>query len=254
MKHFLLLAMVLVVGVSDLAGEEVLIVADEIPAMQVLARQLEAGAAVQTSLVKQTNMPSALGRFSAVFVYIHGELKEPVELALIDYTRAGGKLVALHHSISSGKRKNRQWFDFLGIDLPSMDVRQGGYKWIEPTTLEVVNLARSHYITSHQVKYPSRLQFAHPDYKPKRSKPGFVLPDSEVYLNHVLHGSPEVLLGFRFHDPSTGIDYAQATAGWYRPAGQGWIFYFMPGHTAKDFADPAYAQILVNTVRYKPKL
>jgi len=48
-------------------------------------------------------------------VYIHGELKGPTEESLIRYTHAGG------------------------------------HKWIEPATLDLVNLAPDHFITTHRV-------------------------------------------------------------------------------------------------------
>jgi len=61
---------------------------------------------------------------------------------MIGYAQEGGRLIALHHSISSGKRTNEQWFSFLGVDLPKGDVAGGGYIWIEGVTIEVANLAR----------------------------------------------------------------------------------------------------------------
>jgi hypothetical protein len=255
MTRVLALGLFLSLCVPGLARQEVLIVADEMPAMEVLARKLEAGASARVQLVTQTNLPTGLDRFSAVFVYIHRDLFDAPEHVLIQYARDGGKLVVLHHSISSGKRKNPDWFRFLGVELPTGDVRQGGYKWIEPARLEVVNLASRHYITTHGIKYPETFAFPFSSLgsaSAALSKPGFVLPDSEVYLNHVLQGPREILLGFRYHDPTTGTDYAQTTAGWYRPAGRGWIFYYLPGHGIQDFENPVYAQILVNTLRFKP--
>jgi type 1 glutamine amidotransferase len=46
----------------------------------------------------------------------------------------------------------------------------------------------------------------------------------------------------------------QDRAGWYKPAGKGWVMYFMAGHSVRDLENPAYAQILVNAVAYQPKL
>ena len=45
----------------------------------------------------------------------------------------------------------------------------------------------------------------------------------------------------------------QDRAAWYKKAGKGIIFYFMPGHSAKEFENPAYAQILVNAVTFKAR-
>jgi trehalose utilization protein len=44
----------------------------------------------------------------------------------------------------------------------------------------------------------------------------------------------------------------QDRAGWMMPAGRGWIFYFQPGHNARDFEHPSFLQILVNAIEWKP--
>src|SRR5258708_21749790 len=118
----------------------VLIVADEFPAMETLAAKLKAEEHVDSKLVWQTNLPPNLASFDPVVVYIHRDLTEAAEEAFINYTESGGKLVLLHHSISSGKRKNPHWFTFLGVALPEGDVTKGGYKWIEGITMDMVNL------------------------------------------------------------------------------------------------------------------
>ncbi|MBI5385025.1 MAG: ThuA domain-containing protein [Verrucomicrobia bacterium] len=235
------------------AAADVLIVADEFPAMELLAAKLKAAENLSSQIVAQTNLPPDLARFAAVIVYIHRDLKEPAERAFIDYTRAGGKLVALHHSISSGKRKNKQWFKFLGVDLPPGDAAQGGYKWIEPVTLDLVNLAPAHFITTHGVTYPARIDLpATAAGAGEKSLPGFTLPKSEVYLNHVLTEPRTVLLGFKYQDAKSGQTYFQKHAGWVRAAGKGWIVYLLPGHSALDFENPAYARIVLNAVVWKP--
>lgn len=239
--------------VGSVTGAEVLIVADEFPAMELLAAKLKAEENLASRIVAQTNLPSDLSGFAAVIVYIHRELREPTERALVDYTRAGGRLVALHHSISSGKRKNKQWFGFLGVDLPQKDLSQGGYKWIEGVPLEVVNLAPDHFITTHRVNYPARIPFS-ADGKPENAteRPGFRLEPSEVYLNHVLTEPRTILLGFRYTDAKSGQVWMQSHAGWVRAAGRGWIVYLLPGHTVAEFDNPTYARIVANAVVWKP--
>jgi hypothetical protein len=235
------------------AADRVLIVADEIPAMEVLAAKLKAGAGVETSIVWQTNLPVELRPYAAVVVYIHRELFEPAERALVDYTQSGGKLIVLHHSISSGKRKNKLWFDFLAIGLPTGDVDQGGYKWIEPAALTVVNLAPHHFITGDQVKYPEKTSYRSSDStEPAIERDSFSLPDSEAYLNHTFTRPRTVLLGLKYADPKSGKVYMQDRAGWIMSADRGWVFYFQPGHSAKEFENPVFAQILVNTLRFAP--
>ncbi len=255
----LVLAAALSPTVSSPAAESaapaarVLIVADEFPAMRLLAQKLQAAENLASTLVWQTNLPTDLSPFAAIVVYIHMGLQESAEKAMVAYTRNGGRLVALHHSISSGKRKNKEWFPFLGVTLPQGDVRQGGYKWIEPATLEVVNLAPDHFITTHKVSYPSRISWQSPG-SPADGKalPGFVLKESEVYLNHQLTGPHTILLGFRYTDPKSGEVYCQPRAGWVRPADKGWIVYLKPGHSGQDFEMDAYWRIVANAVIWKP--
>lgn len=231
---------------------EVLIVADEFPAMEVLAARLKAEVGVTSRIVAQTNMPGHLAPFAAVIVYIHLKLDAAAERAFIDYTEAGGKLIPLHHSISSGKRKNLHWFKFLGVSLTEGDVNQGGYKWIEPVTLDFVGLAPDHFIMTNRVVWPKQITFKPEGASVESALPSFTLPGSEVYLNHTLTESRTILMGFKYTEARTGKTWMQNRAGWLRPAGRGWIIYFQAGHSAADFKEPAYARILVNAVVWKP--
>ncbi len=226
---------------------EVLIVADEFPAMQVLARNLKVGAGITSQLVEQQLLPDSLAGFQAVVVYIHGGLRPSAERAFIDYGENGGRLVLLHHSISSGKRQNRDWFTFLGVELPVGSVDQGGYKWTEDVTVTWVNLAVTEPIMNRDVRYPETVVYR-TSAGASQLLPAFTLPDTEIYLNHVLKGPHTPLLGFKYTDRESGRTWMQDTAGWRRPVKKGWVLYFMPGHTARDFQDPAYAQILVNAI------
>ncbi len=253
MKSVLAVLFALIAPGMLFAGGEVLIVADEFPAMQVLADQLKAETDVPIRIVGQTNLPANLSSFAAVLVYIHRDLAETAEKAFVTYTDAGGKLIVLHHSISSGKRKNRQWFSFLGVTLPEGDVSRGGYQWTEGVTLQIVNLAPDQFITTNRVSYPERVAFQSPAVGPEtKTLPGFTLTDSEVYLNHVLDGPHTLLLGLKYTDGKTGRLFMQTHAGWFRPDGKGWIVYLMPGHSARDFENPAYRRIVVNAVLWKP--
>lgn len=240
-------------GAAQSAWADVLVVADEFPAMETLAAKLEAEEHIHSRIVSQKEMPANLASFHAVIVYIHGALAAPAEEAFIAYTKEGGKLVLLHHSISSGKRKNAHWFSFLGVDLPEGDLARGGYKWIEGVTLDLVNLNPNHFIMTNHVTYPARIAYVSTNLPAGGGTlPGFTLADSEVYLNHV-HTAPRTLLmGLRYVDAGTGQPFLQDRAGWVKPAGQGWIIYLMPGHTKKDFENPAYWRIVVNAVVWKP--
>jgi hypothetical protein len=240
-------------NVAAWASPKVLVVADEIPAMEVLAQKLKARENVSSLIVTQAAMPKTLAGFDAVIVYIHLGLNAAAEDAFIDYTKAGGKLIVLHHSISSGKRKNKHWFEFLGVALPEGAVDQGGYKWIERVTLDFANLAPGHFITTNRVEYPDRIPFAIDGVSAALGTPGFTLEDSEVYINHrFTEPRAAVLLGMRYPHAPAAKTYCQATGGWIKSAGKGWIIYLMPGHSVKDFENAAYARILANAVIWQP--
>jgi len=77
-------------------------------------------------------------------------------------------------------------------------------------------------------------------------------PATEAYGNQGLGGPRTILLGMKFREEKSGVTYTQDTAGWYKKVGKGWVMYFMPGHSGKEFEDPVYAQILVNAVNFRP--
>ena len=243
------LILFVVLFVTFVTRAEVLIVADEFPAMKALAAYIKTNANIDSEIIDQTKIPQNLQKYEAVIVYIHRNLNESAEKAFIDYTMNGGKLIPLHHSISSGKKKNKYWFDFLGVDLPAGDVDSGGYKWIEGVELDIVNLAPGHFITSDKVDYPSKIQY---ELNGKTEMlPAFHLSDSEVYINHVLKSDQKKILGYKYVDKTTGKTYTQQHAGWIKKAGKGLIIYLMPGHSVKDFQNTAYARIVLNAILFK---
>jgi type 1 glutamine amidotransferase len=61
-----------------------------------------------------------------------------------------------------------------------------------------------------------------------------------------------LLMGLKYTDAKTGTTYTQDRSGWVKPAGKGWVIYLMPGHTQKDFENPAYGRIVLNAIIWKP--
>lgn len=218
------------------APSRVLIVHDELPAMQALAARLKREEEIEAGIIEQPGLPTDLTPYAAVVVYIHGNLLPSAEEVLIRYAEAGGKLVLLHHTISSGKRANQRWLSWLGVGLREGPPEEGGYKWIEEVTLGVRRTRARHFITSHLVKWPAG---------------GIRLHGSEVYLNHHLSGRRQRLLELDYTDPS-GRRWEQQTAGWIRRAGKGWVVYLMPGHTSGDFGDDVYGRVVLNAIIWKP--
>jgi len=237
-------------------GEVILIVHDELPQMKLLAGFLREGYGYDVDVKTQAEMPSEISHYKAVIVFIHGKMLEEPEKAFIAYAKSGGRLVVLHHSISSGKRKNKYWFDFLGIKLPEGSWEKGGYKWIEPVSQKVVNINPSHYITSHEVKYDGRISFE--SEKVKRGLYSYftLKKNSEVYLNHTFTDGKEktLLLGFVYDGERIGgKKVMQNTSGWLKKVGKGWLIYLQPGHLVDDIQSKAYRQIIVNAIRWKPE-
>jgi type 1 glutamine amidotransferase len=231
-------------------AQDVLIVADEFRAMQVLAAHLEQGTKVHTRIVGQLEMPASLASFRAVMVYLHGELQAGAEHKFIQYANDGGDLILLHHTISSRKRENKDWYNFLHIELPSKQFVDGGYAYFDPVTYQVVNLAPGSPIMK-QVAFDQKTAFTESSGGAESTLPATSFPDTEVYVNHVLTGQRTLLLGMKYTDAKTGKVYMQDTAGWMMPAGKGVVFYFMMGHRAEDFDNAAYRQILDNAVEYR---
>ncbi len=205
-----LLAPLLLWGASDN-----LIVCDEVPAMETLAKQVKMRLHQSSEITSQDKLPASLAAYKAVIVYIHRDLEESAETAFIDYAKGGGKLVLLHHSISSGKRKNKYWFPFLGIQLPE------SYRYIDDATWDVI---------------------------PADGGKPFTMHETEIYLNQVPDSNRKLLLSMKFHDPKTGEDFAQDTAGWMKKTGAGTVYYFMPGHRATDFEYEPYVAVLMKAI------
>jgi hypothetical protein len=233
---------------------QVLIVADQMPEMDVLVRVLKAQANITADVVKQEDTPAKITQYPTVIVYIHHVLSEKVERELLAYANDGGKLLLLHHSISQGKGANQFWFPTLGMRLTPGDPDAGFYKWINPVTYTVVNLAPGNYITSHKVKYEGKTAYKSSDLgTPEAEYPSFTVKNSEVFLNHVFTDGKDkhVLLGFRWQDPKTDKVWMQDRAGWYKKVGKGWVIYLQPGHAATDFESDAYSQIVINAIQVK---
>jgi Trehalose utilisation len=241
---FRTLALAVLVIARLTAATDVLMVADEIPAMEVLSKQLQTRIGVTSTITTQDKMPADLTQYKAVMVYIHKSIGERAEMAFIAYAKGGGKLFLLHHSISSGKRENKEWFRFLDISLPPKPYAEGGYKYFDPADFDVVNLAPGNYITTHDVNFPEKATYE------GKEMPSFSVKDTEVYLNHVFSGPRTTLMGIKYTDKTTGKVYEQPTAAWYRPADEGMVFYFMVGHKASDWDNPVYAQIVANAVHF----
>jgi hypothetical protein len=230
----------------------VLIIHDELPQMEVLSDFLTEKGDLDVMIVEQQSLPDDLSAYKAVIVFIHGKLFEKTEKAVIDYTINGGKLICLHHSISSGKSRNKFYFDFLGVQLDKGTMEEGGYKW-EDGSWMLVNLNSKHPITNNNVNWEKSIAYTSSDSPSVEcTLPAITLKkDSEVFVNHKYTDAREktVLCGLVYKDPATGKTYMQDRTAWLKKQGKGSIFYFMPGHSVSDYKNENIAQIILNAIK-----
>jgi len=242
---------------------KVIIVQDEMPTIEVLSSFLRDKGKLNVTIVDQKNLPQDLSSYGSVIGYIHGKLEESVEVAVINYTKQGGRYICLHHSISSGKAKNKYYFDFLGIQLDNpkqakhpVDPGQG-YGWVEgeDVALTLVNLNSRHNITNHQIRWGDTISYMSSDGpSAERHYPSISLPATEVYMNHKFIDGREktVLCGFKFLDKRNNQLFMQDRAVWLKPYGKGDIIYIMPGHTPADYKDRNISQMILNATQWTP--
>jgi len=246
------------------AQEKILIVQDELPQIKALAAFLKEKGKLQVEIVNQETLPESLSTFSSLIVFIHGDLTPATENAIINYTKNGGRYICLHHSISSAKAKNDNYFDFLGIQLDepeksSQPVDPGeGYGWYhngdKGIDLILVNLHPNHYITKHQIEWKDTINYTPSDFPSvSRKYPSLTIEDTEVYLNHKFTDGREktVLAGFKFYDPRNQQLFMQDRAIWFKKYHRGMVIYYMPGENVSDYTHPAVARMILNGVLWK---
>lgn len=240
--------------------ERVLIVCDERVQMETPAKYLGETGKLEVEIVDQESFPASISGFRAVIDFVHKPFTDRVEKALIDYCEAGGRLISLHHSISSSKRLNKHWLDFCGMTLPTGPRDQGGWFVVGNTTVELVNLRPDHYVTSHNVKYQTATEYGSPIPTMESSiaaaqgkRPALEFQRSEVFLGQQFAGKEphEILFGLKCFDPTTSRTIMMDRGGWYQRKGKGWHFYFQVGHATGDFQNPAYRQVLLNAIRWR---
>jgi len=243
----------LIFGLSSARPRKVLIVQDELPQMEVLSKFLRETGRLSVAIKDQKSLPEDLSGYQAVIVFIHKDLEAATEESIIDYTKNGGKLICLHHSISSKKALNRFYFDFLGIRLDKEPMEAGGYKW-KASTWSLVNLNSQHFITNSDVKWDKEIVYTPSDYpSTERVYPNITLKDdSEVFINHKFTDGREkvVLCGIVYHDAESDKTYMQDRGAWIKKQGKGTIVYFMPGHAVSDYENKNISRIILNAITW----
>lgn len=251
-----------VATVSVSAGEErpkprVVIVCDERVQMEVLATFLREKGGASVEIVDEKAFPEKTDGLDGVYNFVHHTFDERVEKALIDYAEGGGRLISIHHAISSSKIRNRHWLGFCGIALLAgrRPPDEGGWYVVGGGTVHMVNLKPGHYITTHDVEYPKTVAYTPSDAPSiEQHLPAIEFQKSEMFLNQHFTDArrKEVLFGMKAVDPKTGKTYMQDRGGWYQPRGKGWHFYIQAGHATGDYHQPAFCQVLLNCLTWQP--
>jgi len=248
---FLLLFILLSVSCNQKGKTKILIVADEWSQMHALAREINEDNKFEIDSVGQENFPQDLKEYDFVFMYLHKVLEEKTEKSLINYANQGGTLIVFHHGIASAKMNNPAWLAFLGIKLYPAE-EQYGWKVLQHSTHTLVNLSPNHFITTNKISYNKSEHFQS-DYSEelKGEYPAFDLPDTEIFVNQrfIDINKKNILFGFIADD----AQIMQPTSGWYQKTGEGWLFYFQPGHQISDFQNKNFKQVIQNTLEWKQK-
>lgn len=258
----IVICLIVLLKVSPVLSQtKILIIQDELPQMGVLAEFLtQNDKNIEIKIVDQENLPDDFSVFNSVLLYIHRTLFEPTELKVVEYTKNGGRLICLHHSISSGKAKNKHYFSFLGIQLDGTDKSSDaelpgtGYAWTHPVVLTVINLNPHHYVTNHNINWEDKTLYQSSDAPGvEKEYPSISFEESEVYLNHKFTDCREktILMGLKFFDTRNNQLFMQDRAAWYKKADKGEIFYLMPGHSSMEFQNPTYSQMTLNAINFK---
>jgi hypothetical protein len=270
LPNLLVIALLGCAGVCRLSAVEanhrVLCIHDGAKVVQVLADFLHDQGQLEVTLVDQSHLPADLSGYRAVLGYVHNRLLEPTQTAIIDYTRAGGRFVALHHMISAAKAEFPAYFAFLGIQLDNPGAARnpvspgGGYGWFTgdengvPVTM--VNLNPGHFIVSHDIRWAETTSYRSSEsLTPAKEYAALVLAKSEAYMNHKFTDGREktVLCGMKFIDPRTHELFEQDRLVWCKSYGSGQIVYIQPGHFKEEYGNPTIRQMVLNAIIWDGK-
>lgn len=230
---------------------DLLIVADEWEQMEPLQAFLEESGHAVIS-VEDKDVETDLAKYFAVFMYVHKVVEQNAIAAMIAYANGGGRLIILHHGMASAKLQNPDWLEFAGMHIVPKDGEVNPWTLMVDVTHELVRLDPRHYITTNGVDYPETTEYISSDAPSKAvTFPSITFKGTEFFKNqHFSDGREKTVLFGAKCTTKDGEVVMQDRGGWVKPSGDGWIFYFQPGHLPVDFEDAAYRQILMNCLTW----
>lgn len=188
--------------------------------------------------------------------------------AIKKYCAQGGKVITLHHNVSSMMLRRPEWLDFVQVYIKRGDDAEYPWSVIEGGDLYLTNLQPNSEITTEGIEYdaevpelnlredPSKMVLTHElkgeaktEYQERKKEPAIEFKKSEYFINHVPLPNPQrtLLFGVYFKDPESGRMFISNNGGWKMPYKKGMIYYFMPGHAIHDYHQQ-YCSIIKNCI------
>ncbi len=229
------------------------------------------------NLFMRRNVPAA------IFTYNKSLYKKKTVKNIIAFCEKGGKVIALHHNVSSVMLRRPEWLAFTDVDIKKGEKNPYPWSVIEGGDLFLLQLNSEDKIMKGVVlegdapelnqlaelqglKPPENIHLEgdkrivsfeippeiHAEVDALPRAPALVFKKSEYFINLVLNPNPnrELLFAAYFEDPESGRRYFSANGAWKLPRGEGVLYYFMPGHSTWDFTEE-YCKILRNCLLEK---
>ena len=249
--HLLIALVMATASTSAVAAPDIYLVHDEAGPMEALSRLLQSHGHA-TSVEHETDFRREMQKVAprAIFLYVHAVLKPDLEDYLISYARGGGRLIIVHHGLASAKAQNPKYMDFLGMSI----TRDAPPKWtVARGAVELVNLNPGNYVTTHNIAYSRTVRYRPSDSPSvEQSLPAIEFADTEAFLNMMFTDARRKTVLFGVRVQSSGGIEMQDRGGWMMRTGKGYVFYFQPGHFARDFENRQYLQVLLNAIEWTP--
>lgn len=203
-----------------------------------------------------------------IITYNKNLIKKRNVKTIKEYCANGGKLIALHHNVSSMMLRRPEWLDLMKINIVKGDDAEYPWSVIEGGDLYLTNLQPDNAITTKGIEYdsevpmlklsvdPTKKVLTHEldesqqkEFHSREKEKAIEFKKSEYFINHLPLPEPNriLLFGIFFHDPESGREFISNNGGWKMPYKEGMIYYLMPGHSVHDYHEN-YCNIIRNCI------